>query len=189
MVAANALSLSRVPLAGLLWVAPTSATWVLSMMALAGLSDVLDGWVARRARKQLVAQNDPGAHAAWGHRGEVIDGFADKVFVSSAVLVLWLAVGQPLLVVLFVASRELLFAPLMLFWRLLSEERRERVRFQAQAPGKIATIAQFVALVLGILEHESFLVAAWIAGALGAGATAYYVARALEPLDNADGSR
>lgn len=179
MLYANLLSLCRVPLAGLIWVDAADPLWVLPVMGLAGLSDVLDGWVARRARGKLRAAGDMRAFAAWGHRGEVIDAFADKVFVSSAVLALWIGVGYPLWLVALVASREILFVPVMIGYRLAAPSFREKIDFTAEIPGKAATIAQFLALVLGFLQHPLFDKSAYGACGLGVVAVVYYVFRAI----------
>jgi hypothetical protein len=74
----NALSALRIPLAALLWLAPTEAAWTRSILGLAGTSDVLDGWVARRARARRIRRGDPGALASREARGAWIDGAASR---------------------------------------------------------------------------------------------------------------
>lgn len=175
----NLLSFARVPLAGLLWIAPREPAWTLSVLFTAGLTDVLDGWLIRRARRRLFAQHDPGAYAATSAQGAFIDGMADKVFVLSAVLVLVVAADPPWWALVALAAREILFVPLMIGYRLAPSSLRARVSFTADVPGKAATIAQFVAIVLGLLHHPLFVEVALGAGALGAIAAAYYLARVL----------
>ena len=173
----NLLSLSRIPLAGLLWVMPAEPVWVLSLMAVAGITDVLDGWFARRWRAERWKNRDPGAFAASVARGEVIDGFADKVFVVSAVAVLAFVLRPPTWTLLSLVSRELLFVPMMVVYRAIPERLRARVDFTAGVPGKGATLAQFLALVLGFLSHPLYEEAALGAGLLGVIAVIYYLVR------------
>jgi phosphatidylglycerophosphate synthase len=174
---ANLLSFSRIPLAGLLWVMPHAPAWTLSVLALAGLSDVLDGWVVRRWAAHRWKAHDPGAYAANVARGEVIDGFADKVFVVSAVALLAHVARPAPWVLLVLVAREILFVPLMAAYRLAPKAVRDRTVFTAGWPGKAATAAQFSALVLGLLGHPLFVPAAVGAGVLGTIAAAYYLVR------------
>ncbi len=183
-IVANLLSAARVPLAGLLWVAPHVPAWTLSVVAIAGLTDVLDGWVVRRARRRLVRLRDPGAYAARPGNGAFVDGLADKVFVVSAVLVVATVTRAPWWALVALALRELLFIPIMLTYWVAPRGRRERVDFTAGIPGKGATLAQFVALLLGLIDHPLFVEAALGAGFLGVVAVLYYVARVIaEPAE------
>ncbi len=180
ILVANGLSLSRVPLALALWIAPSSPAWVLSVIAVAGLTDVLDGWVVRRAKREAWAEGDPGAYAAHVARGEVIDGLADKVFVASTVLALWFVARPAWWALGALVSRELLLVPAMIAYRLLPEERRRTVDFTAGAAGKAATFFQLAALVAGFLGNDLvFEPTAFVAGVLGAVAALVYVGRAL----------
>ena len=174
---ANGLSLSRVPLAGLLWIMPRSPWWVLSIVAIAGLTDVLDGWVVRRGKAKAWADGDRGALAATVARGEVIDGFADKVFVVSTVACLLFVEQPPWWVAGALVARELTMLPAVIVWRLAPAAFRERVSFTAGPIGKAATAAQFAAIVLGFLDHALFVHVAVVAGLLGFVSTVYYVGR------------
>lgn len=176
-VTANLLSFARLPLAALLWVMPHEPAWVLSLLAIAGVTDVLDGWVVRRWQARRWRRREPGAYAATVARGEVIDAFADKVMVVSAVALLAYAASPPIWVLVVLATREILFVPLMIAYRFAPADLRERIDFTAGVPGKAATIAQFSALVLGFLHHPLFVEAAVGAGVLGALASTYYVVR------------
>jgi len=176
---ANALSLSRVPLALALWIAPTRPWWVLGVISVAGLTDVLDGWIVRRARRARWEAGDKGAFAADVARGEVIDGFADKVFTTSAVLALAFATAPPLWTLAALTARELLLLPPVLALRLVPEDRRPKVDFTAGPVGKATTFFQLAALVLGFLEHDAFEPTAALAGGLGVLAALVYLGRAL----------
>jgi phosphatidylglycerophosphate synthase len=174
------MSLARVPLAGLLWVAPAEPLWTLSVVSVAGVTDVLDGWLVRRARRRRHRAHDPGALAASAGRGAFIDGFADKVFVVSAVFLLARTIDPPIWSLVLLALRELLFIPLMVTYRLNPAEKRARVDFSAGALGKLATLAQFTALLLGLVDHSLFVPCAILAGLIGAAAALAYATRAYE---------
>lgn len=173
----NLLSFSRVPLAGLLWVMPHEPAWTIGVMLVAGVTDVLDGWLVRRARRRRTRAHDPSAHAASAARGAFIDGFADKVFVLSTVLLLAWTIGPPWWLLALLALREVLFVPLMLAYYAAPSTVRAHVDFTAGPLGKLATVAQFAAVVLGLLRSEWFEQAALAAGFLGAAATVSYAAR------------
>ena len=180
IVIANLLSLSRVPLGGLIWVMPHDARWVLSIVALAGITDVLDGWVIRFGKARAWKDGDRGALAATVARGAVLDGLADKVFVVSTVGAL-LFVGRPeWWLALGLLSRELLMLPAILVYRLAPAEFRHRVDFTAGPIGKAATAAQFAAIVLGFLHHPFFVQVTVVAGALGVMSVVYYVGRVFQ---------
>ncbi len=176
-VVANALSLARVPLAALLWAWPHEPAWTISILLAAGATDVLDGWVVRRARRRRSSEHDPGAFAAEAGHGAIIDGIADKVFVVSAVALLAVTTRAPWWSLVLVPLREILFVPIMLAYAIAAREQRERVDFTAGVPGKGATLAQFLAIVLGLAHHPLFIEAAIGAGFLGAVAALYYVVR------------
>ncbi|GAB5545374.1 MAG: CDP-alcohol phosphatidyltransferase family protein [Sandaracinaceae bacterium] len=178
---ANALSLSRVPLAALLWVAPASPLWVLSLLGVAGLTDLADGWVMRRWAARRWAAHHRGAFAASVARGAALDGFADKVFVASAVSVLYFVHEPPLWIVVALMTRELLLAPLMVLYRLAPASQRSRVDFTAGVPGKAATLAQFCALILGFVGHPLLGEMALGVSFLGAVSVLHYVVRAYMP--------
>lgn len=174
----NLLSFSRVPLAGLLWVAPHRPAWTIGVMLIAGLTDVLDGWLVRRARRRRARLRDPGAFAANAARGAYIDGLADKVFFVSTVALLAWTIAPPLWLIAVLALREVLFVPLMLLYHFAPAPLRHQVDFTAGVPGKLATVAQFGAVVLGLLRSGWFQTAAIAAGFLGAVATISYTVRA-----------
>jgi phosphatidylglycerophosphate synthase len=170
----NLLTLCRLPLAAMLWWAPGSAWWVLSCMALSSLTDIADGWLVRRWRPERARFESAETLAAEASRGAFLDGLADKVFVGSAVAALFVAVAPPLHYAPLLVSRELLMVPLLALHRLLPNR---RVDYRSALLGRAATTTQFVALILGFLRHPAFGPAAWLAGATGAVAALFYVAR------------
>lgn len=177
-IVANTLSLSRVPLAGLIWVAPESPLWVLAVLGVAGITDLADGWVMRRWAARRWAASDRGAFAASVARGAALDGLADKIFVASAMSALFFVHQPPLWIVVALLTRELLLAPLMIVYRFAPEAQRSRVDFTAGVPGKAATLAQFSALILGFVGHPLLGEMAMGVAFLGAVSVLHYVVRA-----------
>lgn len=165
---ANALTLVRIPLAGLFWLTYGDRAWSFVILALAAASDALDGTFARRARART-----PCASTA----GEWLDPLADKIFV---LVVLGAAVAHDATtwsLVAFVCARELVLVPLAIVYRLA----RPRLphAFQADRLGKTTTVLQLatVAAIVGELPIAPAL--AITAGGLGLAAAAHYVARSL----------
>ncbi len=180
LTAPNLLTLSRLPLAALPWVDPRDLWLLLGTVAAAGVTDVLDGWAARRLRaRRLAAGRDPGRVATPASTGAWLDPVCDKVFVMSTLGVVFVAVGPPWWLLALVAARELLQVPLVGVYHLVPAlKRRLALDYTAGIPGKVATGLQFTALVAVRLELTADLalcVAAAVAGVASAG---YYVGRA-----------
>lgn len=166
------LSLSRLPLAALVWVAPGRPSWVLCLMALAGITDLLDGWLARR-------------HAAFGRgsgrtgfqdTGAWLDPVCDKVFLVSALAAVTYGTGTPAWLMLLVATREIVQIPL--YALLKARGVFGRFDFRASMAGKLATVAQFAAVAAILYRRPWAWVLALLAGAVGALAAGYYAVRA-----------
>ena len=169
----NALSLSRLPMAALVWAAPESPGWVLSLMVLAGITDLLDGWVARHVE----ARRGPDGRTGFQDVGAWLDPICDKVFVVSALAAVTYGTGTPLWVMLLVASREIIQIPLYLVLR-----RRGvfgRFDFRASMAGKAATVVQFAAVAALLFRHSAAVPLALLAALIGTLAAGYYVLRAL----------
>jgi CDP-diacylglycerol--glycerol-3-phosphate 3-phosphatidyltransferase/cardiolipin synthase len=153
------ISLTRLPLAAA-FIAAFDRPWpTLLVLAGAGLSDVLDGWWARR-------------HGQVTPTGAVIDPIADKVFVAAVLLTLLDSDRLPLWGLFALAARDIGELPLV-GWTLASRSRRKRraERASANVAGKAVTVLQFVtiaALLLkaGVATH--LLIATGIAGILAA---------------------
>jgi CDP-diacylglycerol--glycerol-3-phosphate 3-phosphatidyltransferase len=125
------LSFTRVPLAVLFPFVvdrPLAATIVL---ALAGATDVLDGWWARRAGLVTPA-------------GAVVDPIADKLFVITVVVTLVVTGHLAPLSVAWMSTRELGELPLVI-WLLVSHAARSKRTETPRANllGKLATTLQF----------------------------------------------
>jgi phosphatidylglycerophosphate synthase len=166
---ADTLSLARVPL-GLLfvWVAaePTSA---LAVLVLAGLTDVLDGPVARHAM---------GAEQDRPHRGDWLDPLCDKLFVAAVVLGIFIARRPPVLVLVLVLTREWLQVLALAIWRATPAMRRSGpYNFRAAGLGKATTVAQFAAAAVLVLGAADPWPVAFVCAVLGAASVVVYVGR------------
>ncbi len=170
----NVLSVSRIPLGGLFWVALASgsghAELPFGVLAAAAVTDVLDGWVARRRGI------DPSGTGSW------LDPICDKLFVGSVLAALYVQRRVPLGVLALIVTRELLQVPMVLVYRTSATLRRWlRYDFRASFLGKGATVVQFLAvsaLILGVDEAIAWRLAL-LAFALGLLALGDYVRRAI----------
>lgn len=152
------LSLCRLPLAVAFpfTCRRRSPAGAVAILAAAGLTDVLDGWVARRLGQETAA-------------GAVLDAIMDKLFVLTVAGTLVYARKLSKREALLLAARDLGELPLVVEAAL-----RRRARPEQPAPnraGKIATTMQLLAagaVVLG-LPYRRLLVAATAAcGAVAA---------------------
>lgn len=174
----NLLTLSRIPMAAAVWIAPDSAPLVISLMIAAALTDVLDGRFARAVRASRERRGeDPGSIAGAEGIGAWLDPLCDKTFVASLLAAIWYANRPPLLDVLLIAARELFLVPLALVYKVSRRLRETEFDFRAGIWGKLATVSQFVAVGLIILAPEHLRYAASAAGAFGLIATGFYLRR------------
>jgi cardiolipin synthase (CMP-forming) len=153
----NVLSALRIPLAFAFPFVVTSPRAALAVLLAAALTDVLDGWLARRTGQVTAV-------------GAVVDPIADKVFATTVVVTLLVHRELPLWALPALLAREILEAPLVL-WILLSRSFRgaRKATAKANIPGKLATTVQFVAVFSAIAVPyllDAALVAAAIAGSL-----------------------
>jgi cardiolipin synthase len=153
------LSFTRIPLAVLFPFALSSRAAALAVLCVAGASDMLDGWYARRFRQATPT-------------GAVVDPVTDKLFVLSVVTTLVVTHVLPLMSVLLLSTREIGELPL-LFWFFLSKKLRRARATNATAnlPGKLATGFQFLTIasaLLGAPYTNGMLFATAGAGAVAA---------------------
>lgn len=168
MWVAHALTLLRIPLAVALWATYGDRRWSAALIALAIGSDAVDGWVARRIR--------PGGSAL----GAWLDPFADKLFVVGVLAAIVVHDEPAWWLVALIAARELILAPLAIAYRIaLARRPAWRPDFRAGALGKLATVAQFVALGLLALHLPGAVIAAGLAAVAGLAAIGEYVGRAV----------
>ena len=135
----NLLSGARIPLAVAFPLASGNAPLALVVLGLAGLTDLLDGWAARR-----LGQATP--------VGALVDGISDKVFAAS-VLGTLIASGMLSPVgALLLATREIAELPLAI--RVLASKRARLTEIDRRANklGKVATALEF-ATVLAVITH------------------------------------
>ncbi|HEV3031020.1 MAG TPA: CDP-alcohol phosphatidyltransferase family protein [Polyangia bacterium] len=168
----NALSLVRLPLGGLFWVTlaqgPERAELSFGVLAAAAVSDVLDGWVARRRG------TPPAGMGSW------LDPICDKLFVGSVLAALYVERRAPLSLLALVVTRELLQLPMALVYRTSTTLRRWlRYDFRASLLGKGATVVQFAAVSAILLDAAVAWRLATLAFVLGLLALADYVRRAI----------
>ena len=162
------VSLSRVALAACFPFAVRSPFTALAILALAGLSDVLDGWLARR-----LGQVTP--------TGSALDPITDKLFVLTVAITLiatgHLSVGA----VLALSTREIGELPLVLWLGLSPRARRARAReASANVMGKLATVLQFAAVSLSLLGSPLTGTLVAVTAAAGVLAALSYWRRALD---------
>jgi cardiolipin synthase (CMP-forming) len=163
--AANLLSLTRIPLALAVWKAPSTRSGV-AITALAGLTDILDGRVAR---------SKPGAsHPS----GIWLDPLCDKVFLLSALGAAARSRKPSRSVPLLIAARELAQVPSALRMITATRGRVRGLPFKAAPIGKITTTLQFAAIFALLVRHRWTKALSMTAGVAGTGAALYYHERA-----------
>ena len=154
----NAVSLSRVPLAGA-FVLSTGPAERLGLVGAAAVSDMLDGWLARRAR----------VASRWG---ALIDPIADRLFALIALVTLvvggQLALPQ-LAVLLF---RDVMTTIGFVVARVVRWLRP--ARFVARPLGKVVTGLQLAALVSAIAWQAVLPALVAAVGVTSAAATVDY---------------
>ena len=170
----NLLSLSRLPLGGVFWVAlgptptMTNAVLAIGVMALAALTDVLDGTIARRRGMSTAGM------------GSWLDPICDKLFVGAVLAALHFERGVPLWLLAVIVARELMQLPMVLVYRAFPTLRHWlRYDFRASHLGKTATIVQFLAIGSLVMGWPAAIPFAWGAFGLGLVALADYVRRAV----------
>ena len=164
---ANLLTLVRIPLAALIWVAPTSPGWLLGLMVVAAVSDFLDGWFARRAGAS------PEGVGAW------LDPLCDKLFILSVLVAVWVSRAPPLWMAVVASAREVVLLPLVIARFTVPRLRNGRIPWRALVLGKATTVMQFALFAAVLAEWRSAWLPLTIAcGVLGVGAGAQYSLRA-----------
>lgn len=151
------LSLSRAPLAVAFVLVARRPSWALAVLALAGLSDVLDGWLARRWNQCTAT-------------GAMVDGVTDKLFVIAVAWSLWHVGSLTLVEVLLLGVRDLGEVLVTARVALSADDHALHEEQRANVLGKATTLLQFVAVVCAILGvgHLAICVGAAAVGALAA---------------------
>jgi cardiolipin synthase (CMP-forming) len=180
----NVLTLVRIPLAALLWIVPGNAVYIFSLGAIAAVTDMLDGRVARALRARRLARGqateglgDAQAVGAW------LDPLCDKVFVMSAVGSVYVGWHPPVAVLALICARELILVPLMLLYEILGRHRQQRqLDFRAGPAGKLTTVAQFASIAAVMLMPSMIWPLALLACLAGLVTVVVYTRRGLECL-------
>jgi cardiolipin synthase len=161
----NLLSLARVPLA-IGFARARTPRGALAVLCAAGLTDMLDGWYARRF--------DAGTPT-----GALLDPITDKLFVGTVVGTLLRRGQLPLWSLALLGARELGELPL-LGWFALRRDARAKEQ-HANVIGKAATTLQFAAVTAAVFRSRAFVPLAVVTGVAGALAAASYWRRWLRP--------
>ena len=174
MTLANLLTLSRLPMAALVWLRPRDPVFVLGLMALAGLTDVLDGWAERRRRRRS-GETGPAGESM----GTWLDPLCDKTFIVSVLAAITVAHGLPIWIIPLIALREILQTAIVGATRLLPALRRRlRPKFRANVLGKATTVVQFITIAAILLGWPHQIALALATAGLGLVAVVVYVRRA-----------
>lgn len=155
--------MARLPLAALLLKVGHNRRAALGVTALAALTDVLDGWAARRWPEK--------SHQA----GVWLDPLCDKIFVLSALASMWRVQRPPLVVPLLIATREIIQTPLLA--QGIKMARQRPLVLKAAPLGKVATVAQFAAIISVMYWPRRMKTMAAISSGIGAAAALNYVKR------------
>ena len=160
----NVLSLSRLLFAVLFVPAGRSAR--IALICLAGATDFLDGWIARRTNSTT----------RWG---ALVDPIADRLFVLVAIVIYVLNGELSVVESLLLLSRDI--ATALGFFVARAVPTLRAVEFKARFPGKIVTVLQLVtllALVAGAQPLTPFIVLVALASALAIADYTHAVLRA-----------
>lgn len=147
----NLLSLSRLALA-VVFVLVSQPLHQAAVIALAGISDMVDGWIARRFGQRSKA-------------GEVLDPVTDKLFVLTVVVTLLLREQLTLVQVVLLLTRDI-FNTAMFAWFTLRTRTADRpparpLRFKSRFSGKVVTVLQIATLLSLFVWPAGF---AWMLG-------------------------
>lgn len=144
----NIISSSRVLLAAAFAVV-TDVDKRLGLVGLAAVTDVLDGWLARRGR--------------WTTRlGAIIDPMADRIFALVAVITFLESGALSIPGGLVMLSRDIMTVIGFIVARIVTWLRP--VAFRARRAGKLVTVLQFIAFVVLLLAPQRILPLLWLVG-------------------------
>jgi cardiolipin synthase len=142
----NIISSSRVLLAAA-FAASGDANARLGLVGLAGLTDFLDGWIARRGK--------------WTSRsGALIDPIADRVFALVAVLTFVFLGALSPLGCLVMISRDIMTAVGFIVARIMPT--LQDVAFKARFSGKLVTTLQLITFVALLRKPDWVTPCLWI---------------------------
>jgi cardiolipin synthase (CMP-forming) len=164
------LSLSRVPLAAAFPFVLGHPLLALGVLVAAGVSDVLDGWVARRFG--LVTPT-----------GAALDPVTDKVFVTTVAVSLVAGGYLSILDVVLLSTREIGEVPLVAWLAVNRDARSRRAEHpMANIPGKLATALQFGVATAALFRMPHLEWVIYGTGAVGVLAAASYWVREMRTM-------
>ncbi len=161
---ADGLTLTRVPLAAVFVVVARQPRWATAVLVVAGLTDVLDGWVARKRGE---------AHEL----GALLDGIVDKIFVLTVAIALVVQARLTKTEAVLLGVRDL--GELLLIGVALLLPMRAVRRIGAEWLGKATTIAQFAAVLAAIHNVAERPLLCALAAGLGIATTFAHARRSL----------
>jgi phosphatidylglycerophosphate synthase len=171
----NLLSLSRIPMAAALWGVRKRPGALLALMAGAAITDLLDGWFARR-HLPLSQRMGLSRSEGTGAPGEWLDPLCDKVFVVSLLGVLLAERRLRPATLALIGLRDLAVVPLLAAYRFVPAlHERFPISLRARRLGKLTTAAQFLTLGVALLDPEKVPPLARITAGLGLAAIVDYV--------------
>ena len=170
MSVADYLSLVRIPLGIAFVFVAGDVVPALTVLTAAGLSDVLDGWVARR--QMPAGQPHP-------RRGDWLDPLCDKLFMASVVGGLYLARRPPPLWLALLLTREVIQVLAVTALRLVPtlHGMSRDYDFRAHLIGKLTTVVQFMSATAMLVGHPLARPLVWTAAGLGLVSVVTYVRR------------
>ncbi|MBW2999270.1 CDP-alcohol phosphatidyltransferase family protein [Candidatus Woesearchaeota archaeon] len=129
------------------------------LLAIAFLSDLLDGLVARATKTETTV-------------GVIYDSAVDKIFMAAAVIALIIRFDLPIFYFLLILTRDILATILFVgFSRLM---KKKRVVIGSNIYGKVTTVFQFFTLIAIIFYSDIAVYFVYVAFFLGLGAGVNY---------------
>jgi cardiolipin synthase len=161
------ISFVRLPLAAVFPIVHDRPWIALGVLAAAGISDLVDGWWARKYDQATAT-------------GAVVDPITDKIFVLTVVFTLMASGHLSLTSVLLLSTRELGELPLVVWLSFSRDARRKRKDHpKANLPGKAATALQFAAVVAALFRSPATPALVSVTAAAGVVAAIVYWTREL----------
>ncbi len=167
----NLLTLSRPFLGGAVWLVRGNPGAMFGLMAVAGVTDVLDGYLARREARRTGSPllKSPGV---W------LDPLCDKLWIAAVLGAIASDIRPAWPYLIAILTREILLAPLVTAYRLVpSLRRRRRYDYHTATIGKVTTVAQFLSATALVFRSPVAPVLAAAAGVAGLLAVIHYPRR------------
>ncbi|MEO1089437.1 MAG: CDP-alcohol phosphatidyltransferase family protein [Pseudomonadota bacterium] len=147
--AANAVTFARmilaIPAGGL--IVAGQGPLAFAAIALASVSDAIDGWLARRY--------GPTVFGSW------LDAAADRLLIAVVLAALCWTAALPLWIVAVLVARELMVGAGALLWRRRARPRRSG-RLEPSVLGKAHTALAFCLLLTAVAAASGWVPTAWV---------------------------